>query len=117
MKKILSGLLVVMFCSLSANATTFVKYNNAGSPSTYNGFGQKINTNNFGSNAKFTPQARAAEKARQRALKHEDQYYNGLEKGNAININIIKPSDNQDTDSDCDTQKDNTSKTKKNTNK
>ncbi|MDE6138167.1 MAG: hypothetical protein K2F57_01700, partial [Candidatus Gastranaerophilales bacterium] len=38
--------------------------------------------------AAFTPENRAKAAARQRAIKHENQYYNGLEKGRTTNINI-----------------------------
>lgn len=89
MKKFLTITLILTISSLSANATTQVFYGNTGVPShaTYNGRYNK-SVDNFGSNAGFTPQNIRRQKAIERAQRHEDQYYNGLEKGKTINVNI-----------------------------
>lgn len=80
MKKILLSFIITTITCLSVNATYSVQYNNAGSAT---------NTGNtFGSNAKFTPSNRAKAGFRNRQIKYEKQYYNGLENRNNININI-----------------------------
>jgi len=80
MKKLLLLVFALGLISTSANATTMIKYNNAGAA---------INVpNNFGSNAIFTPRNQAIQAERARRIKYMDQYYSGLEKGNTINVNI-----------------------------
>lgn len=80
MKKLLA--LAVVFCLVSgcANATRVIKYSNTGAPIN--------NPNNFGQNAEFTPRNVEKRIERERRWKHEDQYYNGLEKGHTTNINV-----------------------------
>lgn len=86
MKKILLTLIILGFAYTTAGATTVIKYNNTGTP---------LNApSQFGSNASFTPENRARAGAINRQIKHENQYYNGLEKGNTVNVNI-----NNDTES------------------
>lgn len=88
MKKILLCLLITGFTCSCANATFEVKYNNAGTP---------INVAPaFGQNAAFTPQNRQMAGERNRQIKHENQYYNGLEKGNTVNVNINNSNDSSD---------------------
>lgn len=89
MKQFLSILLLFGFTCLSANATSQVFYTNTGLPSsaTYGGTYNK-SINNFGQNAGFTPANVQKREAIERAQKHEDQYYNGLEKGRNVNVNI-----------------------------
>lgn len=81
MKKILLSCAIALFVCLSAHATYEVRYNNTGTI---------MNSNQpmFGQNASFTPQNRALQGAKNRYIKHENQYYNGLEKGRTVNINI-----------------------------
>lgn len=91
MKQILLLLLVIGFTSLSAQATTQVFYGNTGIPSnaTYGATYNK-SINNFGENAAFKPENVRRREAIVRAQKHEDQYYNGLEKGQNQNFHRYK---------------------------
>lgn len=95
MKKILTSLIIITSMGLSANASTQVFYGNTGTPSnaTYGGIYNR-SINNFGYNAGFTPQNIRRREAIERAKRHEDQYYNGLEKGRTININLNNKNDN-----------------------
>lgn len=80
MKKALLSIIIISCTCLCANATYSVRYNSAGSP---------VNApNNFGSNASFTPANRAKAGYRNRQIKYEKQFYNGLENRNNVNINI-----------------------------
>lgn len=88
MKRFLSVLLVLGFTITLANATYHVQYSNTGAPSSAHYGAPAPVSASFGSNAAFTPENRARAGAMKRAIKHENQYYNGLEKGRATNINI-----------------------------
>ena len=81
MKKLLLTVMAFLLVSTAVNADVVYKYNNAGAIS-------NPTPVRFGQNAAFTPENRAKTLQRQRQMKHEDQYYNGLEKGYATNINI-----------------------------
>lgn len=91
MKKTLLSLIIIGCTCLCANATYSVKYNNAGAA---------LNTpNDYGSNASFTPANRTEAGYRNRYIKHENQYYNGLENRNNINVNINSNKTNAQNDS------------------
>lgn len=98
MKKFLTSLVIMAFTSLSANATTQVFYGNTGAPTSAT-YGSTYNrsVDNFGSNAGFAPQNIQKREAIERAKKHEDQYYNGLEKGRSVNINTTTINNNNST--------------------
>ena len=81
MKKYILVAMMVLLTSAVANADIVYKYNNAGAIS-------NPTPVRFGQNAMFTPENQAILRERQRQIRHEDQYYNGLEKGYATNINI-----------------------------
>lgn len=81
MKKFMLLAMMVLLTSTVANADVVYKYNNAGAIS-------NPTPVRFGQNAAFTPENQARTLQRHRQMKHEDQYYNGLEKGYATNINI-----------------------------
>ncbi len=82
MKRILAGLFILASFAIgcSAQAREYV----------YNSAGGLINTRpvEFGSNALFTPQNAIRAGERHRYIKHQNQLYNGIEKGNTININL-----------------------------
>lgn len=101
MKKFLTSLVIITFTGLSANATTQVFYGNTGVPTnaTY-GSSYNRSINNFGSNAGFAPQNIRKREAIERAKRHEDQYYNGLEKGRTVNINNTTINNNNSTTTD-----------------
>ena len=88
MKKFLLALLVIGVTSTAANATYHVQYMNTGTPASSSYGAPAPLEAQFGRNAAFTPENRARAGARKRAIKHENQYYNGLEKGWAPNVNI-----------------------------
>lgn len=103
MKKILVTLVLIGFTTISANASTSVYYGNTGVPIGKTvGTGSMESMNNFGSNAGFTPANIRKQEAIERAKRHEDQYYNSLEKGRNVNINITKPT-MQNTNSNTNT--------------
>ncbi len=81
MKKLLLTVMALLLVSTAVNADVVYKYNNAGAIS-------NPTPVRFGQNASFTPENQARNLYRQRQMRHEDQYYNGLEKGYATNINI-----------------------------
>ncbi len=88
MKRFLSLVLIFGLTTTAANATYHVQYSNAGTPSSAHYGAPAPISASFGSNAAFTPENRAKAGAMKRAIKHENQYYNGLEKGRTTNINI-----------------------------
>lgn len=91
MKKVIFTVFIFAFATgITANSYE-VKYNSAGAV---------INTQQpvFGSNASFTPENRAISGERNRRIKYEQQYYNGLEKGRTINVNINDNSNVTDND-------------------
>lgn len=87
MRKFLCAIILTGILYTPSNATQIIQYNNAGAV---------INApNQFGSNALFTPENRAKAGAKSRFIRHQNQLYNGLEKGRNVNINI-----NSDKNSD-----------------
>lgn len=81
MKKFILTVMLAFIVSTAANADMVIKYNNAGAVS-------NPTPVRFGQNALFAPENQAIMRERQRQIRHEDQYYNGLEKGYATNINV-----------------------------
>ncbi len=80
MRKFLCAVILAGMLNIPANSTQIIQYNNAGGV---------INApNQFGSNALFTPQNRARAAAKSRFIRHQNQFYNGLEKGRTVTVNV-----------------------------
>lgn len=64
----------------------------------YNSAGAVVNTTpvEYGSNAIYTPKNVTNSARAQRQIKYTNQYYNGLEKGNTVNVNINSSSESND---------------------
>lgn len=87
MRKFLCAVILAGMLNIPANSTQIIQYNNAGGV---------INApNQFGANALFTPQNRARAAAKSRFIRHQNQFYNGLEKGRTVTVNV-----NSDKNSD-----------------
>lgn len=71
MKKFIATVLLLMFTSLSANATTQVFFGNTGRPVSYSRGFHRSSMHNFGSNAAFTPANRAYAGFRNRQIKRQ----------------------------------------------
>lgn len=84
-------LLFLIFASISCSVCNagVVKYNSAGAV---------VNTTpvEYGSNAIYTPKNVTNSARAQRQIKYTNQYYNGLEKGNTVNVNINSSSSESD---------------------
>lgn len=110
MKKILLLSMIYGLTTLGANASYSVNYNNTGTP-TYGvqgGIMQK-SINSFGSNAAFTPENRIKAGQKHRQIEYEKKYYEGLSKGNTINVNVnTPPKDNNDDDNKIENSQTNT---------
>ena len=75
MKKFIATVLLLMFTSLSANATTQVFFGNTGRPVSYSRGFHRSSMHNFGSNAAFTPANRAYAGFRNRQIKTTKSNY------------------------------------------
>lgn len=74
MKKFILTLLLIMFTSISAEATSFVHYSNTGRPvSVSRGTFPARSTYRYGTNAAFSPGYRAARPRRMAACPHRGQ--------------------------------------------
>ncbi len=71
MKKIIATVLLLLFTSLSANATTQVFFGNTGRPVSYSRGFHRASYNNFGSNAAFKPANRTYAGIRNRQISRE----------------------------------------------
>lgn len=72
MKKFLLTVLLIMFTSLSANATYSVSFGNTGRPAfVSHGGGMPRSMHNFGSNAAFTPRNRVYAGIRNREIQRQ----------------------------------------------
>lgn len=71
MKKFLLTVLLIMFTSLSANATYSVSFGNTGRPAFVSHGGMSRSMHNFGSNAAFTPRNRAYAGIRNREIQRQ----------------------------------------------
>ena len=96
MKKFYAIIFVLLLsCSTAFAGSVFVKYNNAGSAIKYQeGAG---NQQKFGKNAIYSPQTNQAIINRNRQRRLEEKYIENMNKSN-ININLINPKPNNNTD-------------------
>ncbi len=103
MKKVLLTLLMIIFTSLSANATYTVHFGNTGHPAyAVHGGTVRRSLHSFGSNAAFTPSNRirparvSRTKAMTRAMKNMNRYggngYGNAYSYRAANVVSVEPS-------------------------